>query len=232
MAECISDDQLRLLEAALFASPEPMSVHDIETQFPLLEDVPALLAQLEDAYSGRGVVLRQSGDGWAFRTAADLGPLLTKYREVKRKLSKAALETLAIIAYHQPVTRAEIEDVRGVQVAKGPVDVLLETGGVRMRGRRRAPGRPITYGTSALFLDQFDLTRIDDLPGIKELKGAGLLDGALPPDFEIPAPDDSAALQAGEDPYDPDDDLLGDEEDPLRFKTDGPFIEDDGDPSL
>ncbi|GJM02357.1 MAG: segregation and condensation protein B [Rhodomicrobium sp.] len=212
-------DGLRLLEAALFASPEPMSVAEIERQFSMLEDVPGLLMELHDIYAGRGVVLRQVGEGWAFRTASDLGPVLTRYRDVKRKLSKAALETLAIIAYHQPVTRAEIEDVRGVQVAKGTIDVLLETGWVRMRGRRRAPGRPITYGTSGLFLDQFGLGRIDDLPGLKELKGAGLLDGALPPDFEVPTPDDSDALQDLEDPFDPDEELLGAEEDPLRFKT-------------
>lgn len=213
-------EQLRLLEAALFAATDPMSVCVIEAQFPTLQDVPGLLLQLKGDFDGRGIELRQIGDGWAFRTAPDLGPLLTRYREVKRKLSKAALETLAIIAYHQPVTRAEIEDVRGVQTSKGTIDVLLETGWIRMRGRRRAPGRPITYGTSALFLDQFGLSRIDDLPGLKELKGAGLLDGALPPDFEVPQPDDSEVLQGDEDPYDLDDELLGAEEDPLRFKSD------------
>lgn len=220
-------EALRLLEAALFAAPEPLTVREISDQFTSLEDVPGLLAALEALYKGRGIELRQIGDGWAFRTAADLSPLLTRYRQVKRKLSKAALETLAIIAYHQPVTRAEIEDVRGVQTSKGTIDVLLETEWVRMRGRRRAPGRPITYGTTPLFLDQFGLARIDDLPGINELKGAGLLDGALPPDFKVPTPDDGAALGGDEDPLDIEE-LLGAEEDPLRYASDGDIDEDDG----
>ena len=219
-------EALRLLEAALFAAPEPLTVREISDQFTSLEDVPGLLAALEALYKGRGIELRQIGDGWAFRTAADLSPLLTRYRQVKRKLSKAALETLAIIAYHQPVTRAEIEDVRGVQTSKGTIDVLLETEWVRMRGRRRAPGRPITYGTTPLFLDQFGLARIDDLPGINELKGAGLLDGALPPEFKVPTPDDGAALGPDEDPLDIEE-LLGAEEDPLRYATDGGIDEDD-----
>lgn len=220
-------EALRLLEAALFAAPEPLTVREISDQFTSLEDVPGLLAALEALYKGRGIELRQIGDGWAFRTAADLSPLLTRYRQVKRKLSKAALETLAIIAYHQPVTRAEIEDVRGVQTSKGTIDVLLETEWVRMRGRRRAPGRPITYGTTPLFLDQFGLARIDDLPGINELKGAGLLDGALPPEFKVPTPDDGAALGPDEDPLDIEE-LLGAEEDPLRYASDGGIDEDDG----
>lgn len=215
-------EQLRLLEAALFAAPEPLTLREISDQFAALEDVPGLVAALEDQYRGRGIELRQIGDGWAFRTAADLSPLLTRYRQVKRKLSKAALETLAIIAYHQPVTRAEIEDVRGVQTSKGTIDVLLETEWVRMRGRRRAPGRPIIYGTTALFLDQFGLARIDDLPGINELKGAGLLDGALPPGFHVPTPDDGEALHRDEDPLDMEE-LLGAEEDPLRYKEDSEF---------
>lgn len=220
-------EALRLLEAALFAAPEPLTVREISDQFTSLEDVPGLLAALEALYKGRGIELRQIGDGWAFRTAADLSPLLTRYRQVKRKLSKAALETLAIIAYHQPVTRAEIEDVRGVQTSKGTIDVLLETEWVRMRGRRRAPGRPITYGTTPLFLDQFGLARIDDLPGINELKGAGLLDGALPPEFKVPTPDDGAALGPDEDPLDIEE-LLGAEEDPLRYASDAGIDEDDG----
>lgn len=220
-------EALRLLEAALFAAPEPLTVREISDQFTSLEDVPGLLAALEALYKGRGIELRQIGDGWAFRTAADLSPLLTRYRQVKRKLSKAALETLAIIAYHQPVTRAEIEDVRGVQTSKGTIDVLLETEWVRMRGRRRAPGRPITYGTTPLFLDQFGLARIDDLPGINELKGAGLLDGALPPEFKVPTPDDGAAMGPDEDPLDIEE-LLGAEEDPLRYASDGGIDEDDG----
>lgn len=222
-----SADQLRLLEALLFASSEPQTEREIEAQFPMIEDVAARLDELQRLYQGRGVELRQIGDGWAFRTAADLAPLMTRYRDVKRKLSKAALETLAIIAYHQPVTRAEIEDVRGVQTSKGTLDVLLETNWVKMRGRRRAPGRPITYGTTQLFLDQFDLARITDLPGVKELKGAGLLDGALPPDFAIPSPHDGDEPGPDEDPLSPDDEVfqsdLAGEEDPLRFKQDDYF---------
>ena len=226
-----SADQLRLLEALLFAASEPQTVREIEAQFPMIEDVAGRLDELQRLYQGRGVELRQIGDGWAFRTAADLSPLMTRYRDVKRKLSKAALETLAIIAYHQPVTRAEIEDVRGVQTSKGTLDVLLETNWVKMRGRRRAPGRPITYGTTQLFLDQFDLARITDLPGVKELKGAGLLDGALPPDFAIPSPHDGDEPGPGEDLLSPDDELfesdIAGEEDPLRFKQDDYFEDED-----
>ncbi len=219
-------EPLRLLEAVLFVAPEPLTVREIAAQFEALDDVPALLDELEQLYAGRGVELRQIGEGWAFRTAPDLSPLLTRYRQVKRKLSKAALETLAIIAYHQPVTRAEIEDVRGVQTSKGTIDVLLESEWVRMRGRRRAPGRPITYGTTPAFLDQFGLVQIDDLPGLNELKGAGLLDGALPPAFQVPTPSDGEALGPDEDPLDMEE-LLGAEDDPLRYADGGDYGDED-----
>src|SRR5690606_19071696 len=132
------------------------------------------------------------------RTAQDLSYLLEKHAVEERRLSRAALETLAIIAYHQPVTRAEVEEIRGVQTSKGTLDVLLETGWIRPRGRRRAPGKPITYGTTAAFLEHFGLDTVGDLPGLAELKGAGLLDGNLPPDFKVPDPKDVAALMPDE----------------------------------
>jgi segregation and condensation protein B len=150
---------------------------------------------------------------WAFRTADDLSFLLEKHAKEERKLSKAALETLAIIAYHQPVTRAEIEEIRGVQTSKGTLDVLLETGWVRPRGRRRAPGKPITYGTTETFLDHFNLDTVKDLPGLQELKGAGLLDANLPPDFKVPEPTDVAALMPDELPLEDDADAAQEEMD-------------------
>ena len=139
---------------------------------------------------------------WAFRTASDLSWLLAREDQEKRKLSRAAIETLAIVAYHQPVTRADIEEIRGVVVSKGALDVLMEAGWVRMRGRRKAPGRPITYGTTPAFLVHFGLDAIGDLPGLDELQGAGLFDGKLPPGYGVPQPDDEAALRADEEPLD------------------------------
>jgi segregation and condensation protein B len=138
-----------------------------------------------------------------FRTAGDLSWLLTRETVETRRLSRAAIETLAIVAYHQPVTRAEIEEIRGVTTSKGSLDVLLETGWVRMRGRRKAPGRPVTYGTTAAFLSHFGLAELGDLPGLDELKGSGLLDGRLPPGFAVPAPSDDPALRDDEDPLGP-----------------------------
>ena len=162
--------------------------------------VAPLLEELQNLYAGRGVNLRKIAGKWVFRTAEDLSYLLEKRSVEERRLSKAALETLSIIAYHQPVTRAEIEEIRGVQTSKGTLDVLLETGWVRMRGRRRAPGRPVTYGTSEQFLEHFGFDSLRDLPGAAELKGAGLLDSALPADFQMPEPTDIAALMPDEDP--------------------------------
>ena len=155
---------------------------------------------------GRGVNLVRVAGKWAFRTAEDLAYLLERYAVEERRLSKAALETLAIIAYHQPVTRAEIEEVRGVSTSVGTLDILLETGWVRPRGRRRAPGRPVTYGTTEHFLTHFGLDSIKDLPGLAELEGSGLLDGNLPPDFTVPEPTDVAALMPDELPLEAGDD--------------------------
>ena len=163
-------------------------------------DVAAVLAELQRCYAGRGVNLARLAGRWAFRTAADLSWLLAREEQEKRKLSRAALETLAIVAYHQPVTRADIEEIRGVAVSKGALDVLMEAGWVRMRGRRKAPGRPITYGTTQAFLVHFGLDAIGDLPGLDELQGAGLFDGRLPPGFGVPQPDDEAALRSDEEP--------------------------------
>jgi segregation and condensation protein B len=195
-------DDLRILEALIFASSDPLSVQALSEELDEGADVLALLEQLSTDYSQRGIQLVSIDGKWAFRTATDLAPFLTEYKVVKKKLTKVAQETLAIIAYHQPVTRAEIEDVRGVQTSSGTLDVLLESGWIKMRGRRRAPGRPITYGTTDLFLDQFGLSAIDDLPGLSELKGAGLLDGTLPTDFEVPSSQRLETLMADEVPLD------------------------------
>ena len=157
----------------------------------------------------RGVNLVRIGGKWTFRTATDLSWLLSKETHETRKLSRAAIETLAIIAYHQPVTRTEIEEMRGVSTSKGSVDVLLETGWIRPRGRRKTPGRPVTYGTTEAFLSHFGLDAVGDLPGLEELKGAGLFDGRLPPGFSVPMPSDDPALRDDEDPLEPGDLDLG-----------------------
>ena len=193
-----SRENLRIIEALLFASAQPLPEKAFHQHFDSDVDVGALLQELQSLYAGRGVNLVKIGKGWALRTAEDLSYLLVQYHQREKKLSKAALETLSIIAYHQAVTRAEIEEIRGVATSKGTLDVLMETGWVRMRGRRRAPGRPITYGTTEHFLDHFGFSSIKDLPGLKELKGAGLLDSNLPPEFAIPSPIDLAALQRDE----------------------------------
>ena len=169
----------------------------------------ALLAQLQRDYAPRGVNLVRVAGKWALRTASDLAWLLTRESVVTRKLSRAAIETLAIVAYHQPVTRAEVEEIRGVSTSKGTLDVLLETGWVRLRGRRKAPGRPVTYGTSETFLAHFGLDVLTDLPGLDELKGSGLIDAALPADFSVPVPSDDPALREDEDPLEPGDLDLG-----------------------
>ena len=165
----------------------------------------AALQILQNEYATRGVNLVKVGGKWTFRTASDLAWLLTREAIQPRKLSRAAIETLAIIAYHQPVTRAEIEDVRGVTISKGTIDVLLETGWIRPRGRRKVPGRPITYGTTDAFISHFGLEQLSDLPGLDELKGSGLLDGRLPPGFSVPMPSDDPALRDDEDPLEPGD---------------------------
>jgi segregation and condensation protein B len=167
-------------------------------------DLAAALTFLKADYFGRGIQLVRVGKKWIFRTSPDLAWVLQRERKEAKKLSRAALETLAIVAYHQPATRAEVEDIRGVALSKGTMDVLLETGWVRLRGRRRAPGRPVTYGTTEKFLLHFGLEQISDLPGLDELKGAGLFDGRLPKGFGVPQPRDDADLTEDEEP-------LGDE---------------------
>ncbi len=198
-------EELRLLEALLFAASEPLDERALASRMPDGVDVRASLRQLQAEYAPRGVNLVVVGGKWTFRTANDLAWLLARNVVEPKKLSRAAVETLAIVAYHQPVTRAEIEDIRGVSASKGTLDVLLETGWVRLRGRRKAPGRPVTFGTSEAFLSHFGLEALGDLPGLEELKGAGLLDGGLPPGFNIPLPSDEPGLRDDEDPLDPGD---------------------------
>ena len=202
-------EELRLLEAMLFASATPLDEKELAARLPQGIDVRAALAQLQEDYSSRGVNLVRIGKKWTFRTAGDLSWLLTKQSVEARKLSRAAIETLAIVAYHQPVTRAEIEEIRGVVTAAGTLDVLLKTGWIRPRGRRKAPGRPITYGTTEAFLSHFGLEEVSDLPGLDELKGAGLLEGNLPPGFAVPMPSDETTLRDDEDPLEPGDLDLG-----------------------
>jgi segregation and condensation protein B len=198
-------EEVRLLEALLFASKEPLDEKILAARLPAGADLKTALEILRREYATRGVNLVKVGGKWAFRTASDLAWLLTREAIHPRKLSRAAIETLAIIAYHQPVTRAEIEDVRGVTISKGTIDVLLETGWIRPRGRRKVPGRPITYGTSDAFVSHFGLEQLSDLPGLDELKGSGLLDGRLPPGFAVPMPSDDPALHDDEDPLEPGD---------------------------
>lgn len=193
-------EKLRIIEAILFAAKQPVDEATLKLQLDDGDDIGTLLEDLQSAYAGRGITLRKVAGKWAFRTAEDLTYLLEKHKVQPRKLSKAALETLAIIAYHQPVTRAEIEEVRGVSTSSGTLDVLLETQWIAMRGRRRVPGRPVTYGTTSAFLDHFGFASIKDLPGLRELRGAGLLDSNLPSGFTIPEPDDCEELHEDEDP--------------------------------
>ncbi|MCK0198852.1 SMC-Scp complex subunit ScpB [Ancylobacter sp. 6x-1] len=195
---------LRLLEAMLFASDEPLDEETLAARLPEGSDLSSLLAELSSDYAVRGVNLVRVAGCWTMRTAPDLGFLLARDKPEPRRLSRAALETLAIIAYHQPVTRAEIEEIRGVSANKGTLDVLLETGWVRMRGRRRSPGRPITYGTTLGFLSHFGLEAIQDLPGIEELKGTGLIDARVPAGLTVPLPSDEETLRDDEDPLEPD----------------------------
>src|SRR5712664_3163330 len=202
-------EELRLLEALLFAASEPLDEKVLAQRLPDGVDVRAALRRLQAEYAPRGVNLVHIGKKWSFRTANDLAWLLTHEAIEPKKPSRAAIETLAIIAYHQPVTRAEIEEIRGVSTAKGTLDVLLETGWVRPRGRRKAPGRPLTYGTTADFLGHFGLEALGDLPGLDDLKGSGLFDGTLPADFGVPEPSDDPALRPDEDPLEPGDLDLG-----------------------
>ena len=194
----------RRVEALLFAAAEPLSAADLARRLPEGSDVGHALAALKARYEGRGVQLDCVADRWRFSTAEDLAYLMTEEREVEKRLSKAALETLAIIAYHQPVTRADIEAIRGVGLSRGTLDLLLEIGWVRLRGRRRSPGRPVTFGTSDAFLEHFALASLADLPGAQEMKAQGLLSLDLPAGFTIPDPTqptpDEDPLEPGEAP--------------------------------
>ncbi len=172
----IDPRHLKLLEAILFASAEPLSERALSHRLPEGVDLEALLGELQGMYADHGVNLVRAGGSWAFRTAPDLAQQLNMEIDVPRKLSRAAVETLSIIAYHQPVTRAEVEEIRGVSLSRGTLDVLLEAGWIRPKGRRRTPGRPTTWGTTDGFLDHFGIEDIRDLPGMDELKAAGLLD--------------------------------------------------------
>jgi segregation and condensation protein B len=202
-------EELRLIEAILFAAGEPLDEKTLRARLPEGVDLASAMRRLQAEYSARGVNLVRVAAKWTFRTANDLAWLLARDVVEPRKLSRAAIETLSIIAYHQPVTRAEIEDIRGVTTSKGTIDVLLETGWIRPRGRRKAPGRPITFGTTEGFLSHFGLESVGDLPGLDELKGTGLLDGSLPTGFGVPVPSDDAALREDEDPLEPGDLDLG-----------------------
>ncbi|MBB4574341.1 SMC-Scp complex subunit ScpB [Rhizobium lentis] len=190
----------RIAEALVFASSQPVPESFLAERLPRDADVRAIMLRLKEQYAPRGVNLVQVESAWAFRTAADLSFIIRRDDNEVKKLSRAALEVLSIIAYHQPVTRAEIEDIRGVQTSRGTLDVLMEAGWVRFRGRRRTPGRPVTLGTTRDFLDHFGLEELRDLPGLEELKGAGLLSGRIPANFNIPSPLMNDELSEDEDP--------------------------------
>lgn len=177
-------EQERMVEAMLFASPEPVSLREMQERMPHGCDAAEALAYLRRRYEGRGVQVAKVGEAWAFRTAPDLGFLMQKQTVEQKKLSRAAIETLAIVAYHQPVTRAEIEEIRGVAVSRGTIDQLLELEWIRFGRRRMTPGRPVTFVVTETFLDHFGLESARDLPGIKELRAAGLLDNRPMPGSE------------------------------------------------
>src|SRR5690242_3754674 len=195
----VNPEHLRMVEALLFAAEEPLDPKALSTSLPEGADVPGLISTLQAIYEKRGVNLCCVSGKYQFRTASDLAFLLRKEQPEQKRLSKAAIETLAIIAYHQPVTRAEIEDIRGVAMSKGTIDTLMEVGWVKIRGRKRTPGRPVTYGTSEPFLVQFGLESISHLPGLDELKAAGFLEAIPPSGFDLLTPTDE--LGPDEDPY-------------------------------
>ena len=188
------NDQLRAVEALLFASSDPLDEKTLIEILPKNADIEKILENIQDLYKGRGVELTKVNNKWMFKTASDLSFIMQKEAKVQKKLSKAGLETLSIIAYHQPVSRAEIEDIRGVSVSPGTIDTLLELNWIRIKGRRKAPGNPITYGTTEEFLVHFDLANIQDLPGLDDLKSTGLLDSNLPPDM-FPINDDIEPIE-------------------------------------
>jgi segregation and condensation protein B len=195
----IDPEHLRMLEAILFAAAAPLDEKNLEASLPRGADLTTLLAELQQVYEPRGVNLVRVAEKWQFRTAPDLGFLLRREQTEQKRVSRAGIETLAIIAYHQPVTRAEIEDIRGVALSKGTVDTLMEIGWVRIRGRKRTPGRPVTYGTTDAFLVHFGLENIGHLPGVDELKAAGFLEAIPPGGLDVPSP--NAELREDEDPY-------------------------------
>ncbi len=193
-------DAKRIAEALVFASANPVSEAYLEQRLPRGMSARVVMQSLKADYAGRGVNLVQVGDSWAFRTAGDLSFYIRSDQDEVKKLSRAALPVLAIIAYHQPVTRAEIEEIRGVATSRGTLDVLLESGWIRFRGRRRTPGRPVTLGTTVDFLDHFGLEELRDLPGLEELRGAGLLSSRIPSNFQVPLPLMQEELTEDEDP--------------------------------
>jgi segregation and condensation protein B len=192
-------EHLRMVEALLFASSEPLDEKALSSSLPDGVNLKELLSELKGLYEGRGVTLVNVGGKWQFRTAPDLAFLLRREKPEQRRLSRAAIETLAIIAYHQPVTRAEIEDIRGVALSKGTLDALMEVGWIKIRGRKRTPGRPVTYGTTDSFLVHFGLESVNHLPGVDELKAAGFLEALPPSGLDVPSPSDE--LAPDEDPY-------------------------------
>ena len=207
--------QVRMVEALLFAAEEPLDEETLANRLPEDANVADLIEEVRTAYASRGVNLVKVGGKWMMRTAEDLSFLMQIERVEEKRLSRAALETLAIIAYHQPSTRAEIEEIRGVSISKGTLDVLMEAGWIRMRGRRKSPGRPVTYGTTDEFMQHFGLENLADLPGVDELKAAGLLSNRLPANFSIPIPRAGDELDPDEDPLDAldiEDDAFEDEE--------------------
>jgi segregation and condensation protein B len=212
----LNPEHLRMAEALLFAAGEPLDAKALASSLPEGADVPALLRELQAIYEKRGVTLVCVAEKWQFRTAPDLAFLLRKEQPEQKRLSRAAIETLAIIAYHQPVTRAEIEDIRGVALSKGTVDALMEIGWVKIRGRKRTPGRPVTYGTTEAFLVQFGLESVNHLPGTDELKAAGFLEALPPSGFDVPNPSDQ--LGPDEDPY------IEGEDEQMELATGGPDL--------
>ena len=182
-------DQIRAVEALLFASSDPLDEKTLKDMLPVDTDIEEIMNNLLSLYKGRGVELKKVNNKWMFKTASDLSFIMQKEAKIQKKLSKAALETLSIIAYHQPVSRAEIEEIRGVTASPGTIDTLMEINWVKIKGRRKTPGNPITYGTTDEFLVHFDLENTKELPGLDELKSTGLLDSNLPPDM-YPIDDD------------------------------------------
>lgn len=199
-----SADAIRAAEALLFAGGEPITAKALGEKLGPAVDVAAVLMKLKADYAERGVQLVEAGGAWRFQSAPDLSSLFAETREAPRKLPKAAMETLAVIAYHQPVTRAEIEDIRGVSLSRGSMELLLEIGWIRPRGRRRTPGRPLTFGTSDAFLSQFGLASLDALPGKDDLKALGLLDPRAAQAIDVPRPTEDMA--SDEEPLSPGDD--------------------------